>query len=69
MDQVQQYLYGNYINKSDTYRKLESLCQDVMMSWRNDSDETNSMIEIIQIMDGMLIMTSLEDYFLKNKTD
>ena len=69
MDQVQQYLYGNYINKSDTYRKLESLCQDVMMSWRNDSDETNSMKEIIQIMDGMLIMTSLEDYFLKNKTD
>ena len=65
-----QFYYSNINdNKSETYLKLESLCKDVQNSWRNDCDETNSMKEIIEIIDGMLIMSSLEDYFSNNKKD
>ena len=63
----------NYLNNSnnisDTYIKLKSLCDDVIRSWHRDCDETNSMKEIIEIIDGMLIMTSLEEYFSNNKRD
>ena len=70
MSDAYQYLYSNNNNdKSENYRKLESLCQDVKNSWHYDRDETNSMKEIIEIINGMLIMSSLEDYFSNNKTD
>ena len=64
-----QFYYSNNNDKSETYLKLESLSLNVRKSWVEDSDQTDSMKEIIEIIDGMLIMTSLEDYFLNNKTD
>ena len=69
MDYQTQYYLGQYKNKSETFLKLESLCQDIKKSWFQDCDETDSMKEIIQIIDGMLIMTSLEEYFSNNKKD
>ena len=67
---VQNYYYSNINNnKSETHRKLESLCLDVTKSWRLDCDETNSMKEISEIIDGMLLMSSLEEYFSNNKAD
>ena len=67
--QIHQF-YSNYNNnKSDTYKLLESLCQDVQLSWQKDIDETSSMKKIIEIIDGILLMTSLEEYFSNNKTD
>ena len=66
--QIQQY-YSNYIKKSDTYNILESLCKDIKSSWQNDCDKTDSMKEIIEILDGILLMTSLEEYFSNNKID
>ena len=56
-------------DKSETYRKLEQLSRDVRNSWSNDCDETDSMKEIIEMINGMLVMTSLEDYFLNDKVD
>ena len=48
---VQNYYYSNINNnKSETHRKLESLCLDVTKSWRLDCDETNSMKEISEIL-------------------
>ena len=61
--QTSSYYYQLDNNKSETYSKLESLCQHVQNSWRHDCDETESMKEIKQIIDGMLIMSSLEDFF------
>ena len=66
---LSQFYYSNNNDKSETYLKLESLSLNVRKSWVEDSDQTDSMKEIIEIIDGMLIMTSLEDYFLNNKTD
>ena len=64
------FYYSNYANNySETNIKLQSLCQDIKHSWFQDRDETASMKEIIEIIDGMLIMTSLEDYFSDNKKD
>ena len=60
---------NNSNNISDTYTKLKTLCDDVKRSWHQDRDETNSMKEIIEIIDGMLVMTSLEEYFSNNKSD
>ena len=70
MSSQSSFYYSNYINdKSETCLKLQSLSQDIKNSWLQDCDETSSMKEIIEIIDGMLIMTSLEDYFLDNKKD
>ena len=66
--QTQYYYSQNLINKSETQRKLESLSQNIRKSWAQDCDETDSMKEIIEIIDGMLIMTSLEEYFSNNKS-
>ena len=64
------FYYSNYLSdKSETYRKLEQLSNDVRNSWTNDCDETDSMKEIIEMINGMLVMTSLEDYFLNDKMD
>ena len=64
------YIYGNASsNKSENYRNMESLCQDINISWHRDCDETNSMKEITQIIDGILVMTSIEEYFSNNKQD
>ena len=68
MNSQASFYYANY-NNSETYLKLFSLCNDIKKSWYHDCDETESMKEIIEIIDGMLIMTSLEDYFLENKRD
>ena len=67
--QVQYYYSQINENKSETYLKLETLSKDVQNSWRCDCDETNSIKEIIEIIDGMLIMSSLEDYFSNSKKD
>ena len=65
-----QYYYENIIkSKSETYLKLESLSNDIRQSYLHDCDKTDSIKEIIQIIDGMLIMSSLEDYFSNNKKD
>ena len=66
--QTQYYHYQNFIDKPETQRKLESLAQDIKKSWHMDCDETDSMKEIIEIIDGMLIMSSLEEYFSNNKS-
>ena len=64
------FYYSDYLSdKSETYRKLEQLSRDVRNSWSNDCDETDSMKEIIEMINGMLVMTSLEDYFLNDKVD
>ena len=70
MDSQVQHYFGQMVNnKSETYLKLESLCDDVKKSWFHDRDETNSMKEIIELIEGMLVMTSLEEYFSNNKSD
>ena len=67
---VTHYMYGNHISdKSENYRNMESLCNDVKNSWHQDCDETNSMKEINQIIDGILLMSSIEEYFSNNKQD
>ena len=69
MDPQTQLYFSNIANRSDNYKKLHSLCQDIQKSWFHDCDETDSMKEIIELIDGILIMTSLEDYFLNDKND
>ena len=66
--QTQYYYSQNFIDKPETQRKLESLAQNIKKSWHQDCDETDSMKEIIEIIDGMLIMTSLEEYFSNNQS-
>ena len=69
MDPQTQYYLSNYGGKSETFLKLESLCQDIKKSWFQDCDETDSMKEIIEIINGILIMESLEEYFSNNKKE
>ena len=70
MDPHTQYYYSFMINnRSENYQKLQSLCNDIKRSWINDCDETESMKEIIELIKGMLIMSSLEEYFSNNKND
>ena len=70
MDPHTKYYYSIMINnKSENYQKLQSLCNDIKRSWINDCDETESMKEIIELIKGMLIMSSLEEYFSNNKND
>ena len=66
--QTQYYHSQNFIDKPEIQRKLESLAQDIRKSWAHDCDETDSMKEIIEIIDGMLIMPSLEEYFSNNQS-
>ena len=66
--QVQYYHSQNFIDKPETQRKLESLALNIKKSWTQDCDQTDSMKEIIEIIDGMLIMTSLEEYFSNNQS-
>ena len=69
MDQENQFYLSNLNNQSENYQWLKSLCGDIKRSWLQDCDETSSMKEIIEIINGILIMNSLEDYFSNNKTD
>ena len=69
MTQSPTFNYNLYEDKSENYMKLESLSCDVKNSWIHDCDETNSMKEIIEIINGIMIMDSIEDYFLNDKND
>ena len=69
MDPENQFYLSNLNNQSENYQWLKSLCGDIKRSWLQDCDETSSMKEIIEIINGILIMNSLEDYFSNNKTD
>ena len=67
---LSQYYYGRSSNnKSDNYRNMESLSADIRKSWQADCDGTNSMKEISQIINGILVMSSIEEYFSNNKED
>ena len=69
MTQSPTFYYNLNEDKSENYMKLESLSCDVKNSWIHDCDETNSMKEIIEIINGIMIMDSIEDYFLNDKND
>ena len=65
-----QHLYSQHY--SEVYRKLNSLLNDIKSSYIHDCEEnekTKSIKEIIEIINGILIMSSLEEYFSHNKED
>ena len=64
-----QFYFSNIANLSDNHQKMNSLCQDIKTSWLHNCDETTSMKEIIDLINGILIMNSIEDYFSNNKND
>ena len=60
---------SQYSQSSEVYRKLYSLANDIKNSYIRDCDETSSIKEITEILNSILIMESLEEYFSDNRTD
>ena len=55
-------------NKDDLYNKLESIYNEIRMSWVRDCDGTASMKELISIIENILKCDTLEEYFNNNTT-
>ena len=55
---------------SEEYKKLYTLSNDIRNSYMHDGiEKTDSIKEIIEIINGILVMSSLEEYFSYNKED
>jgi hypothetical protein len=56
-------------NKTKIRKQLELIEHEVHFSWLRDLDKTNELLELKQILSGILESDSIEDYFEKNESD
>ena len=56
-------------NKTKIRKSLESIEHEVHLSWLRDLDKTSDLLELKNILTGILESNSIEEYFEKNESD